>query len=412
MRKHWIRFVSFWAVFAILFSLLNLAMVKGIDRWGFFYHLPKDSVSVVFIGNSHNFTAFQPKIIDSIIPVDSYVLGIDAENVIISYYELKEVLRTQHPDVVVLETYTLDVDDSQKMGYIFEFIDAGLWSKNKLAVVARYLSISEYYSIFPALRSRIDWNDLGSYTSKLIEQIRFRFSSTISEKRGAQIRTHAIVDSGETEVLVDENKEFRDPSQDIEIYLNKMYQLCQQNDIQLVLATAPVLKERIVEPEFYASYDESAFVQENDIPVITFAENQFNLLHYYNATHVNMMGSTIVSIETAKTLAQIMDLPVDQEVLGYYETFVFTGYTMANEKGHYYFDLVPSDEDALLEYQWKLFSDETGRTLIQSEWSTDSSAEFDVDEDTGLIYLVFEIRNPAGEETIGVSFPINHEDDN
>jgi hypothetical protein len=382
-------------------------MKTGIDRWSFFYHLPRNSVDVIFLGNSHNFTAFQPKIIDSIIPIKSYVLGIDAENVIISYYELKEVLKTQHPEVVVLETYALELDDTKKMGFIFEFIDAGFWDVNKFAIAARYLSLNDCYSLFPVLRSRLKWGDIGYYLKNFYEQANALFSSTVSEDRGVLSQTQAIVDFGEVVNGIEVNKKYRDPSPDIEFYLYKLYRLCQENNIRLVLVTSPILKQRMVEPETYAPYDETSFVTENDIPVITFPEDQFNLLHFYNPGHVNVMGSTIVSIQAAEALSRIMDLPINQDALAQYQAFVFKGYSMVKKDGHYSVDLLPANADVPLEYQWKLFNADNGQTLFQSEWSTHSTAEFDINEDAGLIDLVYEIRNPAGGDTLGVSFPLN-----
>jgi hypothetical protein len=411
MKKHWIRFIAFWIITTVLFTLLNLAMKSGNEKWSYFYHLPRNSVDVIFIGSSHNFTAFQPTVIDSIIPVNSYVLGIDAENVIVSYYELREVLKTQHPDVVVLETYTMDIDDTEKMGFIYEFTDAGVLDANKLAIATRYLMPEEYYSVFPTLRKRLDWSNLAGYFTALPKQLAFLFSSEIDAKRGAQIRTHAIVDNDPGQETLNPDQEYREPSPDIEVYLLKFYELCKENDIQLVLATSPVLNERMVENEFYAPYDESAFVEKYNIPVITFPEDEFNLLHFYNPTHVNMLGSTIVSIEAAKSLAQIMGLTIDQEMLAFYESYEFSGYSMTNEEGNYLFELIPSNPEAPLEYQWKLFNAQTGQTTFQSEWSRDSSAEFYLGLDEGFTYLVYEIRNPAGDQTVGVSFPLNGNDE-
>ena len=96
--------------------------------------LPQTPLDIVFIGNSHNFNAFNPEIIDSILNTNSSVVGTSGENIIVSYYELKEVLKSQQPSAVVLESYALDLlpDDMIREAHIFKFLDAGRLTENKV----------------------------------------------------------------------------------------------------------------------------------------------------------------------------------------------------------------------------------------------------------------------------------------
>ena len=211
MLKNWVRFVSFWAIFIILFSLTNAAMSMANDQWKTFYKLPKNSIDVLFIGNSHVYSTFQPQIMNDIIPIHSYIVGSDAENVVFSYFELSEVLKTQKPKVVVLETFALDLDDTMKQGYLFEFLDAGIWDGNRTAIATRYLPLSSYYTIFPALRTRIDWSNPAQFYKNFISQFNFLKKKEINSQQSYSPKVKVITESAYLAINDIPTQKFRSP---------------------------------------------------------------------------------------------------------------------------------------------------------------------------------------------------------
>ena len=94
MKTLLIKLTAFGMLLALGFGILNLMSYNYASRrWVDFYKLPPNSVDIVFMGNSHNFYAFQPKIVNEILGKKSYVVAISAENTLLSYYELKEILK-------------------------------------------------------------------------------------------------------------------------------------------------------------------------------------------------------------------------------------------------------------------------------------------------------------------------------
>jgi hypothetical protein len=409
MKKKIFRFTIFWLIFVLVFHLLNLAMKEPSDRWEAFYDLPKDSVDVIYMGNSHNFTSFQPEIIDDIIPINSYVIGINAENVVVSYYELKEVLKVQHPHVVILETYALNLNDTSKKGYIFEFLDSGQWSINKNAVAARYLTPETAYSVFPSLRTRLDVATLTPAFNQLKRELEDIFKPFTDPLAGAAPNEEVIRESKYLSSLKKAITDFKSPQADIAVYLDKLYQLCEENDIELVLVSAPMLSVTPDQADYFAPFDVTAFVEETGTQYIVFDPSDFNRLDYSDAAHVSVFGSEVISMTVAQDLAEILNVSVDKAALEYYETFDFSDYTLSEEHGQYLLALTPVDAAAPLQYRWAIENVDTGEMQPYTDWSSLNSFQFTLPED-GLYRIHVKIRSQAGEHVINAYFPIEKED--
>ena len=72
-----------------------------------FYEIKDDTVDVLFLGSSHAACAFNPQVLYNEYGITSYNLGCEQQNLLLSYYWLKEALRSQKPRAVVLDSYIL-----------------------------------------------------------------------------------------------------------------------------------------------------------------------------------------------------------------------------------------------------------------------------------------------------------------
>jgi hypothetical protein len=406
--KNWIRFVSFWIIFIFLFSLLNTAMKVDGPRWADFYKLPPNSLDVLFMGNSHNYKSFQPQIIDQILPIHSYTIGIGYEDIFVSYYELKEVLRYQHPKVVVLETYALDLNDRKDKGYIFDFLDVGKWDENKSAIAFRYLFPDKPYAVFPSLRMGVAWNDPNISFNKITQLFSTVNSTSIDPRLGSEINSEVMANDN----YVANNKlkvpKYKEPDPEVQIYLEKFYQLCQENNIQLILTTAPRLKISETILSYYAPFDASKFASDNHIDLVTFDTAKFNHLHFSDQSHVNSFGSIITSLEIAREISRKMNLPIDQVKLNYYQSFTFSDYTLVHTGNDYKITLIPTDQNAPLEYKWSI-RDVDNNVIGGSDWQNEDSFGFLINK-PGDYSLIVDIRNPSGDFILHAGFSLTKSD--
>lgn len=104
---------------AVCFCLLLILLIKhvyGIFSWKdsagayitsvpTFYELEKDMVDVLFLGSSHCYCSISSAQLWDDYGMAAYSLAISGQDLVSSYYWLKEALKTQSPKVVCLEMY-------------------------------------------------------------------------------------------------------------------------------------------------------------------------------------------------------------------------------------------------------------------------------------------------------------------
>lgn len=136
MKKSVIRIGSFILILGIVLGYVNKVFkVKysdGIYSVTKFYELEDDTVDVLILGSSHAFENFNTGILWDEYGIASYILAGSLQPMWNTYYYLKEALKTQTPELIVLEGYLTCwkyeyIDDSRIIKNTY-----GLkWSKDK-----------------------------------------------------------------------------------------------------------------------------------------------------------------------------------------------------------------------------------------------------------------------------------------
>ena len=131
---------------AVVFCLLALLMTchitrlltpKWLNTWDAskvartFYNLDKDTVDVLFAGSSCGAAAIDPFKLYDDYGIMSYDLVADQQTLTGTYYWLKEALKTQHPQIVMVEMVSIGIKDSTKKvsRRSYDHMD---WSLNKV----------------------------------------------------------------------------------------------------------------------------------------------------------------------------------------------------------------------------------------------------------------------------------------
>lgn len=137
MKKSIVRITCFLLILGSILGYVNkIFKVKygdGIYGVTKFYELEKNTVDVLFLGSSHAFENFNTGTLWDEYGMASYILAGSVQPMWNTYHYLKEALKTQRPELIVLEGYMTRyeeefADDSRiiKNNY-------GLhWSKNKI----------------------------------------------------------------------------------------------------------------------------------------------------------------------------------------------------------------------------------------------------------------------------------------
>lgn len=111
MRKSIMRIACFILILCVVLGYVNKVFkIKdsgGIDDLTTFYELGNNTVDVLFLGSSHAFLHFNTGTLWDEYGIASYVLGGGVQPMWNTYYYLKEALKTQTPELIVLEGYSI-----------------------------------------------------------------------------------------------------------------------------------------------------------------------------------------------------------------------------------------------------------------------------------------------------------------
>lgn len=205
-----------------------------------FYRMEENSIDVFFLGSSVCVNAFSPQEIYNNYGIRSYNLGSEQQSIFLSYFWLKEVLRFQSPQVVVLDTkFLFDIHPETAIntteGMTRKCLDPMKWSGVKAEAVNDLCSIDEsqsklsYYLTNIRFHSR--WSSLAEHDIDM------------SEVQYAELKGYSAVDAygpqSYTPFILDNTDIYEDFEPTMQEYLERIVELCKENDIRLVLVSLP-----------------------------------------------------------------------------------------------------------------------------------------------------------------------------
>lgn len=141
MGKSAVRIICFFlatgAVLGYLNKVFKFKYSDGIYAVTTFYKLENNTVDVLFLGSSHAFISFNGGTLWDEYGIASYALGGSVQPMWTTYYYLKEALKTQTPELIVLEGYMLmwDSDYRPVDGETIKNTFGLRWSREKIDAV-------------------------------------------------------------------------------------------------------------------------------------------------------------------------------------------------------------------------------------------------------------------------------------
>lgn len=301
-------------------STENLINSYNQKRFEEFYSLPENTLDLVFLGSSHSYCTFDPEIFDNELGISSYQMGMPLQNPNSTYYTLLEVLNYQKPSAVVMEVYWGVLEDDFELNQV----------KSLFQVLENENLKQDYMKNFP-LAEQVKYNinlfkfqlDYFSYKGNDIQtRVRNKFNliDTVNEKQVGieeyRSKGYTFCNYNMLESEFDSTNQFKDyDGKDWEFsdvqkkYLQKIIDICKDNDIELIFVTAPIAN---VSMEYIKNYDViynkiKNFADENEIFYIDYnLENLEKKLltndNFRDDAHLNHSGVEIISNEFAQVL--------------------------------------------------------------------------------------------------------------
>ncbi len=300
-------------LFILIFIFLNMllkpkyaeTLVEG-SMISQYYTEPKDH-EVIFIGDCEVYANFSPMVMYEQEGIKAYVRGSSQQMIWQSYYILKETLKYEIPKVVVLNVNSMRYGkDSNEVSEAYNrlTIDNMKWSKEKVDIINESMTDDETFIsyVFPILRYHSRFDKLTT------EDLKYLFHRKNNTYNGFLINKNIKPVKNLPTKRKLATYEFNEECYD---YLNKITELCKQNEIKLVLIKAPSLY-----PYWYDEYEEQIinYAKENNIDYYNLLnkkeeiEIDYSVDTYDGGLHLNLTGATKLSKYFSKILKETYNL--------------------------------------------------------------------------------------------------------
>ncbi len=321
MKIKLLTLISLFLIFGFLFVKVGEAYEEGskknkINQWNKqrfedFYVQPKNSVDLLFLGSSHSYCTFDPKIFDEKLNVSSFQLGMPLQHPDATYLTLKEALNYQSPKTVVMEVYWDLLKDSFEPKQIETLFQVLKNDRIKKDFIKNGFPLNERvkYSI-PAIRYQADYfalksKEISDFFEKELQLILKKTENVGTEKYSDKgfIYCDYIINEDELDKTNQFNSydgrlwEFNKTQKE---YLNKIVELCREENISLIFVTAPIANISLEKIKGYSLINKAIadFAKEKDIPYLDFnmvnvEEGLFENNNFRDYAHLNYSGAVI-----------------------------------------------------------------------------------------------------------------------
>lgn len=264
---------------------------------------------VVFIGDCEVYENFSPITLWEEYGITSYIRGSSQQLMWQSYYLMEETLEYETPDIIVFNILAMQYGEPQSEAYNRMTLDGMKWSSSKVNSI--YASMTEEESfidyLFPLFRYHSRWNELTR------DDITYMFSKKQMFHSGYLMRVDVKAAENVPEGKILENYQFDDICYE---YLDKMVELCEEKDVELILIKAPSLY-----PYWYDEWEEQmeSYSQEKGVTYINFLEYtekaglDFSQDTYDGGLHLNLSGAEKLARFFGSFLKENYDLKDSRE---------------------------------------------------------------------------------------------------
>lgn len=282
-----------------------------------FYQEDSGSLDAVFIGASDMYTSFMPGRAYEKYGFTSYLLAsesITSDGVLTA---VKEVVRTQKPQLVVVEAnaflYSDDQND-QNQAFIHKFFDNLPFSLNKLDYIQKNVPVDDRWEyIFPLIKYHSLWTEYPErfymMASDLTLDMRgynylkgFRTTAQIYKSKTPSLNDQIVTEHGTLPL---------DPK--LESQLRELLNYAKENNINLVFVRAPHYVTKETYDRVKRSNQMAHIVNEEGFSYYTFESDARDIgiddqHDFYNAEHMNVYGALKFTDYVAERLVKTEDL--------------------------------------------------------------------------------------------------------
>ncbi len=392
--KKIIKISFFILLFIFIFYELNTLYKVEVKNYRWYQYLEKiekNSLDIVFLGNSHNFATVQPQIVEDLLGTNAYTIGVPSESLQTTYYELEELFKSQNPKYIVIETFAIQTLLSNNDDFSYKFINSIPFNATALKKFFN-TNIDETYNYFPFVRKH---NEFWKYPVETLEYLQIDFDHTkgnynFTEASGFLSYPIMISEYDINKVKNRESENVELPiNHEIDKYLKKIINLCEKNNAQVVLFTISQIKDYLNLP--YEKINYQKLSTDYNIPYIDFRDKEYSIFHYADTNHMSFFGSTLLSFELAEELSEIYNLPINKLQYSYYQDLLFTD-ILLEEIDQDTLLLTLKNQDKDIDYNQYTFNIGTEPNNSDKNQTTYNKNQFEVSKTIDIVDV--KISNP------------------
>ena len=314
--KNFILFIAF-ILFFLIFDLAIGEVLRYYDHfdskdmhslmWDDFYKSEPNSIDVMFLGSSHARFAFDTRIFDNKLKINSFNLSSSEQTPLISYYALKEALKYQKPKLIVYEAYWREfgiTDNTTAAYFAYDYIKgfdtkiqllASMYDNKKFSsfLVEALCKTYKYRdSFFPAIKNILK----GKIIKSAAASSAVKYTYFTYYKNGY---------FGSDKVVSNEKLYKKNPFKNAGLYYNwnktqadyfrKIIKLCNDNNIKVLVITAPLPRPSMDYETNYEKYfsEIKSITNEFGLEYIDYnkQETDFKNEFFYDSNHLNLKGT-------------------------------------------------------------------------------------------------------------------------
>lgn len=248
------------------------------------YATEDNLMDVIFVGSSHVYCGINPSYLWDEYGISAFDMAVGGQDRASSYHSLKEVLKTQSPQVVCVDLYGLLFESHDVLGNVYRNMLSMETSANSIELVKSYVDDEEqmdYILRWPIVHTR--YRELTEYDFIQYEPSVYGRGYNPNYEMGLSYYPQGAVECTESIVLSDSHKE----------WLDSLIQLSEEEGFKLIMFLAPMYLDASQQKILNGAYE---YLSEYGIDTLDFNILSSEIGLDYNtdfcdATHLNRFGS-------------------------------------------------------------------------------------------------------------------------
>lgn len=271
-----------------------------------YYKIPKDSIDLLFVGSSHSYCTFNPRLFDHYLKCNSLNLGTDSQSFKITYFSILETLKHQKPKVIIIEVYPIVNNETSIVALRPHLDTMKLYSINKLSLIRNSFSINEgannYINTIYYHNRWKEFNDLRKIEYKGYEGWEGRIKN---KGFGGYVRT-SIKNTLTYDLY---NNTFDSSFSIIDEHLNlleNLFKICKERDIKVILTSPPTIKDYANTLGVLYNPTLKELMKTYEVDSIDFNDGRkkYEKICFFDNYHLSLAGADEVSFEMAQFLKE------------------------------------------------------------------------------------------------------------